>query len=57
MVGGHDAYLLTAKNGSHEISVIEWQTGPVIVKVFGEYLPVETLKRIAAGVTIDSSIP
>jgi len=54
-VGGHDAYLLTAADGSDETSVVEWQDGPLIVKVLGLRVSSDALLRVADGVTIDSS--
>jgi hypothetical protein len=54
-VAGHDAYLLTAANGSDEMAVVEWQEGPLIVKVFGLRVSSDALLRVADGVTIDSS--
>ncbi len=51
-LGGHDAFLITASDGSDEMAVIEWQSGPTIVKVIGQRLSVNELLRIAAGVSV-----
>jgi len=54
-VAGHDAYLLTAANGSDEMAAVERQEGLLIVKVFGLRVSSDALLRVADGVTIDTS--
>jgi hypothetical protein len=56
-LGGHEAFLLTASDGSDEIAVVEWQQGPRIVKVLGNHVSVDDLLRIAAEVSVTQRAP
>jgi len=54
-LGGHDALLITASDGTDEVAVVEWQNGPAIVKVIGNHISVSELLKIAAGVSVSSA--